>query len=170
MSAELFKKILGVPENSEPRVLLGLGRKKKLDAASIEAALRHRIVKTYAHTEGRSEEAEKVRKRLRKAARILLRSLKPAEPQEPAWPPVKVPARQPVARLTDFDRHVLAVLVGCGGWNAAARSRLVAVAAAYGVSVGGLFAAPLGVRVRLDDPVAQCRLNRRGVELLLPTE
>jgi hypothetical protein len=139
MSADLFRKILGVPEDSEPRVLLGLGSKKKLDAASIEAALRHRIVKTYAHAEGRGDGAEGVRKRLRGAARALLRSLRPQEPQEPAWPPVKAPARQPVARLTDFDRHVLAVMVGCGGWNAAARSRLVAVAAAYGVSVGGLF-------------------------------
>jgi hypothetical protein len=138
MSADLFQVILGVPEDSEPRVLLGLGS-RKVDAASIEAALRHRIMTTYAHPEGRGDEAEEVRKRLRRVARTLLRSLKPAEPEEPTWPPMKTRARHPVSRLTDFDRHVLAVLVGCGGWNASARSRLVAVAAVYGVSVGGLF-------------------------------
>ncbi|MHC4784669.1 MAG: hypothetical protein ACYTE6_01775 [Planctomycetota bacterium] len=138
MSADPIRKYLGVPEQSEPRALLGLGRRKP-DAASVELALRNRIAKTYAHAEGRTDEAEQVRKRLRQAARLVLESLRPQQPEEPRWPSVKAPVGHPMARLTDFDRHVLAVLVGCGGWNAAARYRLVAVAAAYGVSVGGLF-------------------------------
>ncbi len=40
--------------------------------------------------------------------------------------------------LTPFDQHVLAILIGCGGWNSTSRSRLVALAAEYGVSVDGL--------------------------------
>jgi hypothetical protein len=53
----------------------------------------------------------------------------------PAGP--ATPAR-PAIRLTPFDQQVLAVLVASRGWNARARSRLVAMASAYGVSVQGL--------------------------------
>jgi hypothetical protein len=131
-----FQKFLGVPEASGPRAWLGLGG-DETDAASIEAALRQRIAVTYAHRDGRREEAEQVRRRLRGAAETLLGSLKaPRRPARRAAP--DGPVRRPFARLTDFDRHVLAVLIGCGGWNAATRSRLVALAASYGVSVEGL--------------------------------
>ena len=40
--------------------------------------------------------------------------------------------------LTEFDRLVLAILIGAGGWNAESRQRLVAVASAHGVGVDGL--------------------------------
>jgi hypothetical protein len=58
----------------------------------------------------------------------------------PATPPRPLPRAhaRPRIRLTAFDQQVLAVLVSCGGWNARARSRMVAVAARYGVSVHGL--------------------------------
>ncbi|MCZ6834689.1 MAG: hypothetical protein O7G85_02850 [Planctomycetota bacterium] len=42
------------------------------------------------------------------------------------------------ALLTPFDRHVLAVLVGCGGWNSTSRSLLVSLADAYQVTPDGL--------------------------------
>ena len=42
------------------------------------------------------------------------------------------------ATLTPFDRQVLAVMVGYGGWNAESRSRLVALAGRYQVSPDGL--------------------------------
>ncbi|MHC4764815.1 MAG: hypothetical protein ACYTF2_06885, partial [Planctomycetota bacterium] len=80
MSADPIRKYLGVPEQSEPRALLGLGRRKP-DAASVELALRNRIAKTYAHAEGRTDEAEQVRKRLRQAARLVLESLRPQQPE-----------------------------------------------------------------------------------------
>ncbi len=50
-----------------------------------------------------------------------------------------------MARLTEFDRAVLAVLISGGGWNAATRSRLVGVASAYGVSVQGLIKVVTGL-------------------------
>ena len=136
MTADLFQKYLGIAEGAGPPELLGLGS-DQLDAASVEAALRNRIARTYAHAEGRSDEAEQVRARLREAARIVLAMAKPPRSARRRRPG---PGRAPrsVARLTDFDRMVLAVLIGCGGWNAATRSRLVALAAGYGVGVGGL--------------------------------
>ncbi|MCA9292036.1 MAG: hypothetical protein KDA25_12970, partial [Phycisphaerales bacterium] len=52
---------------------------------------------------------------------------------------------RPALRLTEFDRQVLAVLVGGGGWNADSRARLVALAATYGVSVQGLIRVVTGL-------------------------
>lgn len=44
----------------------------------------------------------------------------------------------PTAFLTPFDRKVLAVMVGYGGWNAQSRSRLVVLAESFNVSPDGL--------------------------------
>jgi hypothetical protein len=135
-AADPCRKFLGVEASAGPKALLGLGAADP-SAAAVEAALRDRIARTYAHPDGRRPEAEEVRARLREAARAVLAMARPPRPA----PRRRAPAARrahPVARLTDFDRHVLAVLVACGGWNASTRSRLVGLATAYGVSVGGL--------------------------------
>lgn len=51
----------------------------------------------------------------------------------------------PVVALTAFDRMVLAVLVGSGGWNARSRGRLTALASQHGVSVTGLIQVVTGL-------------------------
>ena len=103
-------------------------------------ALRRRIANLYAHPDGRSAEADVVRRGLRAAADALR---DPA--QRSRWigsgSASAGPARSAIPRavqLTEFDRSAMAVLVGCGGWNAASRSRLVSLAAAHGVTVQGL--------------------------------
>jgi len=47
--------------------------------------------------------------------------------------------------LTPFDQQVLGILIGCGGWNSISRSRLVALASEYGVSVDGLIKVVTGL-------------------------
>lgn len=57
----------------------------------------------------------------------------------PSWLTPRRPSREPMLfHLTAFDRLVLAVLVASGGWNANSRARLVALAAAHGLTVQGL--------------------------------
>ena len=137
MTDDLVHQFLGVSGSSDPRVILGV-RLDETHAAAIEVALRQRIGETYRHPEGRSENAERVRGLLRELADGLLRSQRAVRVALPsAHRRPRDPARS-LARLTDFDRNVLGVLIGCGGWNAEARSRLVALATANGVSVQGL--------------------------------
>ncbi len=136
MSADPFQRFLGAEVSSDPRALLGL-HPDRCDAVAVEEALRERLSRTYRHPEGRSPEAEEVRRRLREAAR----NLKEPAGRQAKGPPIRAAPRaqrRPPMTLTDFDRHVLAVLVGCGGWNAASRSKLVALASMYGITVGGL--------------------------------
>ncbi|MHC4414547.1 MAG: hypothetical protein ACYS0G_04615 [Planctomycetota bacterium] len=149
MSVDPCQRFLGVAGSADPYTLLGLAPDCD-DTAVVEAALRERLAQVYQHAGGRSPEADHVRQRLRKAADRLLESITGSGAKGAVWAPVS--ARPPdrsspptVAKLTDFDRHVLAVLVGCGGWNAASRSKLVAVATAYGVSVQGLMRVVTGL-------------------------
>ena len=48
------------------------------------------------------------------------------------------PGTGSVAGLTDFDRTILAILVGSGGWNAASRGRLIGLAASRGLKPAAL--------------------------------
>ncbi|MCI0674270.1 MAG: hypothetical protein L0Y42_00665, partial [Phycisphaerales bacterium] len=125
---------LDVDDASDPAALLGLppGR---CSQAQIDAALRDRLAQIYEHPDGRSAAAERVRQALRLAAQRVNSSTAP--PRKAASAPSAAP-RRPAINLTSFDRLVLAVLVGCGGWNAQSRARLVSLASTYGVSVQGL--------------------------------
>ncbi|MCZ6734167.1 MAG: hypothetical protein O7C65_00060, partial [Planctomycetota bacterium] len=118
------------------------------------AALEVRLRQVDHHPGGRSREAQQVRRRLRQAAGTLGASIERAgrpaavSPTSRSSPPAPAPAvihSIAAETLTDFDRHVLAVLVGCGGWNANTRSKLVALAGAYGVSVQGLMRVVAGL-------------------------
>ena len=133
MSADPFQRFLGVEASSDPLALLGL-HPDDCGAVAIEEALRGRLSRTYWHPDGRRPEAEEVRRRLREAARTLRGTGGRKAPARSALGA----HRRPLITLTDFDRHVMAVLVGCGGWNAGSRSKLVALASMYGVTVGGL--------------------------------
>ena len=52
---------------------------------------------------------------------------------------------RPTMTLTEFDRHVLAALVACGGWNARSRAMLVSLAAAHNITVHGLIRVIVGL-------------------------
>ena len=134
MSADPFERFLGVSASADPMELLGLTA-RRCDPVSIEAALLRRIEKVFGHPEGRSHEAEQVRRRLRRAAQTLKERFGPPASSR------RAPSRRagpPPAPLTAFDRQVLAVLAGCGGWNSTSRAYLVALACGYGVTVQGL--------------------------------
>ena len=145
---------------SDPRTLLGL-HGNNVQAPQIESALRERLAAVLQHPESRSPDAEMVRRVLRESAERLKReviqsNVEPratrtlASPQAsaanippssttPSWLTPRRPTSQPpLFHLTAFDRLVLAVLVASGGWNAHSRARLVALAAAHGVTVQGL--------------------------------
>ena len=143
MNGDPCLRLLGLPSSSEPRDLLGLPL-GEITATRVEVALLEQINAVYQHAEGRGEDAGQVRRILRQAARSVLGTLKlPASTPPPRPTPVAV-APAPV-HLTDFDRNVLAVLIGCGGWNARTRTRLVSLAAGYGVSVTGLLKVMTGL-------------------------
>lgn len=134
MSSDPFQDFLGVDASAGAPALLGLGP-GQTDRATVEEALHRRLAQTFNHPEGRSDAAQRVRRRLRQAAESLLR-------------PAPRPRAARVARhgaLTDFDRMVLAVLIGARGWNADSRARLVALAGTYGVTVDGLLKVVAGL-------------------------
>ncbi|MHC4106565.1 MAG: hypothetical protein ACYSTY_00615, partial [Planctomycetota bacterium] len=134
MSADPFEQFLGVPASADAMDLLGL-TPQRCDPINIEAALRRRIEEVFGHPKGRSHEAERVRRRLRQAAQTLKErfQLRASSRRAPSRRAVSPPAP-----LTPFDRQVLAVLAGCGGWNSTSRAYLVALASGYGVTVQGL--------------------------------
>ena len=155
MTPNPFQRFLGVDATADPATLLGL-RGGPHDRQRIQAALVERLERLHRHPDGQSEEAELVRRRLREAAAILLagaagadggasppiRPLSPRQvqaapsgPVRPSSPRAGGPERP---QLTEFDRHVLAILVGSGGWNSASRARLVGLAGSYGITASGL--------------------------------
>ncbi len=131
MSFDPVQRFLGATADAEPLDLLGLREARtQLD---VEEALRRRLADLYNHPDGRSEDAETARQVLREAAARLKAQLAELAPRT-------APKRStPSPQLTPFDRTVLAILIGSGGWNAISRARLVALAAAHGVSGDGLF-------------------------------
>ncbi|UCD75684.1 MAG: hypothetical protein JSV91_01970 [Phycisphaerales bacterium] len=156
MIGDPFIYFLGLPPTAEPHELLGV-EPEESSAVKIETALRRRLARLYEHRDGDKPEAEIVRRRLRLAARYsriplprrpwpvwlreyAARAVSGSGRERPEGPATLVPAVSPsrASPLTSFDQHVMAVLVGCGGWNAVSRGRLVALAAAYGVTVEGL--------------------------------
>ncbi len=171
MSADPFQRFLGVEASSDPLALLGL-QPGDCGAVAIEEALRGRLSRIYRHPDGRRPEAEEVRRRLREAAR----TLKETGGRQATAPPARAALdarRRPLITLTDFDRHVMAVLVGCGGWNAGSRSKLVALASMYGITVGGLMKVIGGLSeyAKSGGPrlgVAEITSGRSGVSELPP--
>lgn len=156
-----IQRFLGVWSGADPRALLGLPPDRS-QMHDIESALRERLASVFQHPDGRSPEAEEVRRALRQAAEQLKRealatagatrieAISADDPPQaaassasaanlPSWlTPRKPSSEPPLFNLTAFDRLVLAVLVASGGWNAQSRARLVALAAAHGVTVQGL--------------------------------
>lgn len=141
MSDDFFVKFLGIRRTDDPFALLGLPR-QPVNAAQVEAALLSRLTTVFSHVDGRGGDAELVRQALRQAAEVLRDPVRQQRLLTP-WPPA-APMRWTAPRprasisLTPFDRLVMGVLVGSGGWNAQCRARLVAIAASYGVTVQGL--------------------------------
>ncbi len=119
---------LGVPGNAQPYVLLGLSPVEARDPVRIQAALRKRLADVYQHPDRKTGDINVALRSLRNAAASLLEQIRQRDPlpQPNRW------------HLTDFDRNVLAILVGYGGWNAQSRARLVALALSQGVTVTGL--------------------------------
>ncbi len=141
MTSDPFQRFLGVDESSDALTLLGLPR-GTTDVSLIETALRNRLGRVFAHAQGRSDDAKRVRAHVRDATEALVRSLR----QPPTRPAGRRRARfYDAPPLTEFDRMVLAVLIGSGGWNAESRARLVALAGVYGVSVDGLLKVVIGL-------------------------
>lgn len=145
-------RFIGVASTESPERLLGLtGR--RASRAEIEQALAARLERIYRHPARGSAEAEAARAILRRSADAMIARLASVGAGAPfvragaagraSAPDGSTASRRRVLtprqhRLTAFDRHVLAVLVGRGGWNRRSRGRLVALAASYGVGPDGL--------------------------------
>jgi len=179
MMPDLFQRFLGVDATADPAALLGL-TDGPYDRPRIEAALRRRLEQVRRHPDGNGVEGRRVQQRLREAAAALAdreedaRAGQPASPADPVRPrPPRPPAPLPPGpvrpsppradealrrQLTEFDRHVLAILVGCGGWNAQSRAQLVALAGSYGVTAQGLMKVVSGL-----GEYARCGGPRLGV-------
>ena len=123
-------RILGIKNADDPYRLLGISRWDG-NVTTLETALRVRLAQIISHPMRHSPEAKLVREAIKQAGRLIRKGC-----VEKA---VHVKDKQEVVHeLTDFDRSIIAVLVAEGGWNKQSRSRLVGVAAAYGLTVGGL--------------------------------
>ena len=153
MSGDTPQRSPGESASSDPYAILGLTAGCR-DAGAVQAALRQRIAEVFERSTGRRDEAENERRRLRAAAAEILKLSSARRSAAAGSTHVELGAAQPTPApaLTDFDRSVLTVLVGCRGWNATSRTRLVALAAACGISVQGL------MRVVID----LCTYARRG--------
>ncbi len=159
--AQPLQRFLGLDDANDARGMLGLPA-ETLSLPQVDAALRRQLARIHKHPDGNSAEGDLVKQLIRDAAqkvKLELIQKRQAAPQQPSAaqqspatekaiptsPPARIHQRavqqsraRPAIQLTDFDRAVLAVLVGCGGWNAECRSRLVALSSVYGVSVQGL--------------------------------
>lgn len=140
---------LGIEVGVLPRRMLGLPDGPLTDA-DIASALSRQRTRIDRHPAGGEPEADGLRRELESAAEVLraeIRAGRTAPP--PAVPdprPVAAPFPVSEADLTEFDRLVLATLATEGGWNAASRARLVAIAARFGVSNDGLVRVLEGIR------------------------
>ncbi len=155
MAIDPMQRFVGVKGDSPAWVILNLPQVQST-LEQIEVALRKRLTQVEAHPDGLNEDASEVRRQLRDAAKMLTKvaefsiaeqtttapsqskaAVKIPPRHTPGWTP-RSGGRQYSGELTMFDRQVMAVLVGCGGWNFASRAKLVALAAAHGLSVQGL--------------------------------
>ena len=146
---------LGVHPDSDELDLLGINP-AYISQAGVQAALASRLALVFDHPNGRSVEAEAVRVRLREAAdrllddhsrKEILEAHIPMQPRQPSSirmdpaPTKAPPAPKPVQTampgrpvLSPLQERLLAVLAGCGGWNAASRAQLASVAAEHHLS------------------------------------
>jgi hypothetical protein len=144
------KRFLGVDDVTDPLEVLGITPEEGRSRVRIEAALRARLEQTYRHPAGRTDEGDFARRCVREASSVLINALQrppapPTPPPAPAGAPKKESGPTP---LTEFDRYVLATLLGAGGWNAQSRAKIVALAGAYGVSPQGLMKVLRGIGTR----------------------
>lgn len=138
-------RFLGVPRDADELDLLGLDPGHCTPVA-IDAALVSRLAMVYDHPQGRTQEGEDLRRRLRMAADhlkdpesrpvILMNHGSMPVPRTPdAVRAVSKPAQERApGKLTPLQEQMLMTLAGCGGWNAQSRSRLASIAAMHGLS------------------------------------
>ena len=124
-------RFLGLGAEATDHELLGLPAESTPTEAEIRDALQSRLRYLDRHPGGTGNDAIVVREALLAAA-LRIAGLRPDGPDTPSSPtPPRAPG--PSGGITDFDREILAILVGNGGWNPASRGSLVALAARHGV-------------------------------------
>lgn len=135
-------RFLGLPDDASDVALLGLPGAIEPSGAVVRAALKERLRYLDRHPGGSEDEAVIVRNALLEAALRLARAdgddppvLPDDAPEVTSTPEsVQVGTTGGLLQITDFDREILSILVGCGGWNATSRGHLVHLAARNGVS------------------------------------
>ena len=136
-------RFIGVPSRSDELDLLGIDP-TYVSKAGVEAALASRLALVYDHPDGRSADADAVRKLLREAADLLLdegsrHAIIAAHSSEvahrvrtsplPQFTPRAAPATESARLLTPLQEQLLLVMASCGGWNATSRAQMASVAA-----------------------------------------
>ncbi len=134
MNRERLASLLGVDPDSGAMELLGLAGLPR-DPAEVDQRLAARLDAIRSHGAAGTGEAEVARQRLRVAADLIRQRIARSVGRRGS----------PRFALTEFDRSVLGVLVGSGGWNADSRSRLIALANHYGVGPHGLIRVVTGL-------------------------
>ena len=130
-------RFLGLGEDATDHELLGLPAGSTPSEGEIRDALQSRLRYLDRHPGGTGDDAIVVREALLAAA-LRIAGLRPDTPSTPDRvsahaSPVPPRSPGPPGGITDFDREILAILVGNGGWNPASRGSLVALAARHGV-------------------------------------
>ncbi|MEE2682009.1 MAG: hypothetical protein VX641_06515 [Planctomycetota bacterium] len=142
MSHPPLMRFLGLPDDASDGALLGLPEETGQPGPVVRDALQERLRYLDRHPGGSDDEATLVRNALLEAALRLARGVDRTEPRTPedsSGDSVGVEAMDDRTAsdglmITDFDREILSILVGCGGWNASSRGHLVHLAARNGVS------------------------------------
>lgn len=122
--------ILGIRNANDPVRLLGIAHWDR-SVTTLESALRKRVAQLLSHPNRHSPEANLVHEAIKEAG-IILRDQCINKDE------THLSKQESTPSLTALDQSIIAVLVSEGGWNRQSRSRLVGVAAAYGLTVGGL--------------------------------
>lgn len=128
--------LLGIPPDAPPHTILGLTAAEARNPEQIEAALRQRITQLQQHPNRKlvsHGDTQLILQSLHDAAAQLRKNAEQNRIAQYTTPELHQPAS-----LTAFDRSVLGVLIAGGGWNARSRARLVALAAAHGITPHGL--------------------------------
>ena len=120
-----LKRFLGLGDEASDAQLLALTPGSRASEGEVRSALQERLRYLDRHPAGKDPEAIAIRTVLIEAALRLARTVVPVKPTVPT---------QGDLGITDFDRQILSILVGHGGWNPSSRGHLVALAARHQVS------------------------------------
>ena len=120
-----LKRFLGLGAEASDVQLLAMTSGSRASEGEVRAAVQERLRYLDRHPAGKDPEAIAIRTALIEAALRLARAVSP---------PTTAPSLPDEGGITDFDRQILSILVGHGGWNPSSRGHIETLAAQHRLS------------------------------------